>query len=165
MKTLGALGQETKDAPLLTLLNLYEVQAAVGTTWYLTNNIEPVTYAGQEYTPFPITHAEITQLNTGEIQDCTITIGNVTFFVSSFLETHDMRGVKVIVRQTFAEALADGVPALEETYYVDRYDVANDAAVFTLTSVFDVLGKYIPGRSFTRELCPFIPVGRYYRAA
>ena len=125
------------------------------TNLYFADYSENVTYDGQEYIKFPISHDAITEDTTGEISSVSVTLSNVSRLIQAYLETYDFNGKKVYITLVWGNQLDDGDAYLREIFYIDSYSADQNNVSFTLTSKFDVLSLQIPARKYSRNYCGF----------
>jgi len=112
-----------------------------------------VTYQGDVYSKFPLTHENISENTQGEIDHVTVTISNISRLIQGYLESYDLRGKKVIIRKVWANHLADTNAYTDSIYYIDSYVADESNVVFTLSSKFDVLDLELPARRYSRNYC------------
>jgi len=112
-----------------------------------------VTYLGDVYSKFPLTHENISENTQGEIDHVTVTISNISRLIQGYLENYDLRGKKVIIRKVWANQLADPNAYTDSIYYIDSYTADENNVVFTLSSKFDVLDLELPARRYSRNYC------------
>ena len=112
-----------------------------------------VTYQGDVYSKFPLTHENISENTQGEIDHVTVTISNISRLIQGYLESYDLRGKKVIIRKVWANHLADPNAYTDSIYYIDSYIADENNVVFTLSSKFDVLDLELPARRYSRNYC------------
>jgi len=158
MRTLQAPSIAAKNAPLVTPIYLYAVALDDDTTLYLAENIENVTWGGQVYTAFPISHDKI-EVGGTTIPGMTLSVSNVNMAFMTYCRTYELRGRQVTVTVVLAEALADTVPCAQDIFWIDNYTITDEAVSFTLASVWS-LDIVIPTKRFTREDFPQMPRSR-----
>ena len=112
-----------------------------------------VTYQGDVYSKFPLTHENISENTQGEIDHVTVTVSNISRLIQGYLESYDLRGKKVIIRKVWANQLADPNAYTDSIYYIDSYTADENNVVFTLSSKFDVLDLELPARRYSRNYC------------
>ena len=154
MRTLDSdfvLEKNKQENKPIFLYTIYDYDGS--TDLFLTNYNENVTFDSQEYTAFPIIH-EFTSENTqGQVDSVRLTLGNVSRLMQAHLEANDFRGVKVEIKQVFADVLEDADAYIKHVYYVDSYTADQLSVEFILTSKFDVLEVELPARKFSRNTC------------
>lgn len=112
-----------------------------------------VTYNGQEYTRFPITHEFISENIQGEVDAIRLKLSNVSRLIQGYLEVYDWRGKKVSIKMVWADHLDDADAYIEDIFYIDSYTTDQEEAVFTLTSKFDLMEVRLPIRRYFRNYC------------
>ncbi len=123
------------------------------TNMYFTNWDVDITFNGITYTKFPI-KIDFTSNNTqGQVDSLTLTLGNVSRLIQAYLETYDLRGLAVDIQIVFADTISDGTAFLKDTYYIDSYIADAQNVVFTLSTVFNILGLQLPARKFMGNYC------------
>jgi len=140
--------QENKPIFLYTI---YDYDGS--TDLFFTNYDTNITFDGQEYVRFPITHEFISENTQGQIDSVSLTLGNVSRLIQAYLEANDFRGVKVEIKQVFADLLDDTDAYIKHIYYVDSYTADQQNVEFTLTSKFDILEVELPARKYSRNYC------------
>lgn len=120
---------------------------------YFTNHDEDVTFDGQVYTAFPITHDTVADNTSGEIDQVTVKLANVSREIQAYLETYDWRGLKVTITAVFLEELADADDSVVHTFYIDNYTADEESVSFVLTTKFDLLDIQLPLRTYNRNHC------------
>lgn len=115
-----------------------------------------VTFDGVEYQKFPITHDEITENTKGEIDTIKVQISNIARLIEYYLQTYDLRGKEISIKQVWADKLDDPDCYIEFSSFIDSYTSNVKDVVFSLMSKFDVLNVTIPGRLWLRDSCQAI---------
>lgn len=119
----------------------------------LTNHDENVTFDGDEYVAFPISHESVSDNTSGEIDQVSVRLANVSREIQAYLEAYDWRGKKVIVKAVFLDALDDADDAVTHTFYIDNYTADEESVALTLTTKFDLLDVQLPLRTYNRNHC------------
>ena len=133
---------------------LYQVDEYNGTdNLYFTSHDSDVTFDGQTYTKFPITHEVVGDNSRGVLDTVSLTISNVSRLLQAYLENYDWRGLKVTITQVFLDQLADADAKLVHVFYIDNYSTDEMAVSVTLTSKFDVLDIKLPLGVYNRNYC------------
>ncbi len=112
-----------------------------------------VTYRGDVYSRFPLSHENIGENTQGEIDQVNVTLSNVSRLIQGYLEQYDLRGKKVVIRKVWANQLTDPNAYTDSIYYIDSYTADEKDVVFTLSSKFDVRDLELPARRFSRNYC------------
>lgn len=143
-----------KNKPANKPVTLYVIKEYNGSDdLRLAEYDQDVTYAGDVYTRFPITHENISENTQGEVDQVSVTLANVSRIIQGYLENFDLRGKKVIIRKVWADKLADPGARTDFVYYVDSYTADEKNVTFILSSKFDVLDLELPARKFSRNYC------------
>jgi len=114
---------------------------------------QDVTYQGEVYSKFPVTHEFIGENNQGQIDQVKVQLGNVSRLIQSYLEQYDLRGNRVVIRMVWLDRLDDPDAHMDDVFYIDSYSADQQNVEFTLTGKFDVLGVDLPGRRYARNYC------------
>lgn len=134
------------------LYTIYDYNGVGGNLYFASYDAD-VVFDGVTYLKFPITHDQISENTTAEIDQVKIRVSNVSREIQQYLESYDLRGKKVSIKQVFANLLADTTCYLEDIYYLDSYSADASAAEFVCTSKFDVMQLQLPARKFWRNYC------------
>lgn len=154
MRSLDADFITQKNAEENKPIYLYAIYDYDGSSdLFLAEYDTDITFDGQVYTRFPIKHDFISENTKGQIDAVKLTLGNVSRLIQAYLESYDLRGVKVDIIQVFSDTIADADAYLKHTYYIDSYTADEQSAEFTLTSRFDVLDLGLPARAYSRNYC------------
>jgi len=154
MRTLDAdfiTEKDKQENQPIFLYTLYEYDGS--NNLYYTSYTTDITFDGVTYSKFPITHEQVTENTTGEIDEVKIAIGNVSRLIQSYLESYDLRGKKVSIKTVWANDLADTSNYIEDIYYIDSYVADQNNVTFKLTSKYDVLNLELPTRKYSRNYC------------
>lgn len=120
---------------------------------HYTNDNGNVTYDGQLYTKYEITHASISENTSGEVNKVSLTIGNASRFMQSIIESYDIRGKKVEIRLVWSNLLADTAAYLKDTFYIDSYSADQVTFNAVLAPKYDLLDLKLPRRLYNRNHC------------
>jgi lambda family phage minor tail protein L len=112
-----------------------------------------VTYQGDVYSRFPLTHENISENTQGEIDQVVVTLSNISRLIQGYLETYDLRGKKVTIRKVWANQLSDPNAFTDMIYFIDSYTADENNVVVTLSSKFDVRDFELPARRYSRNYC------------
>jgi lambda family phage minor tail protein L len=133
---------------------LYRVTEYNGTDdLLLAAHDEDVTFDGETYTKFPITHESVSDNSRGEIDSVAVRISNVSRLIQSYLESYDWRGKKVTITQVFLDQLADADAKISFVLYIDNYKASEADVEFQLTTRFDVIDVMLPLGAYNRNYC------------
>ncbi len=114
---------------------------------------DDVVFNGKTYIKFPISHEAVSDNTSGEIDQVSVKVSNISQFIQNKLETYDLRGKKVIITMVFANLLSDSLNCIEHSYYIDAYTANVEVVEFTCTGKFDVLRTELPARKYWRNFC------------
>jgi lambda family phage minor tail protein L len=115
---------------------------------------ENITFASQLYYCAPIKCEAVTENSASEIDNVTITFGNVDRSFVHYLESHDgLRKCKVTIRTVFQGTLSDATAFTDDIFYVASASMTSKSAIFLLKSKMDLLGVSLPLRRFYRSTC------------
>lgn len=137
------------------LYTIYDYDGAAGVLRFAERK-EDVVFDGNTYTAFPITHDQINESGTGEIDTVKVSIANVNRLVQSYIEVYDWRGKKVTITLVWADDLADANNKVEFDFYIDTYAADAQAANFTLLPKTDTLSHTLPTRIYSRNTCRWV---------
>ncbi len=155
MRTVTSTFTAEKNKPSNQPIKLYTLENydGLGTNLRFAAYDTDITYGGLLYTRNAIKYDIITENNQGAIDTVRVSVANVSRMIQSYLEQYDLRGRKVTIKTVWANQLADATAFIEDTFYIDSYVANEQAAVFILTSKFDVLSIELPLRRFSRNHC------------
>lgn len=143
-------GKKLITGSQITSIYLYEV--------YYSDSEAPLRWAawdidvlwqGNTYTPAVIKHSDLEQNTDGQINDLSLTIGNVDRIIQYYIEQYDLIGKKVKIIQIF-EGIDDFLPA---TFKIKACKAKKDYATFTLSMGFDFLLAEVPSRRAYARFC------------
>jgi len=154
LDTHAALRTEARKKSIqpIFLYTLYDYDGE-GTNKYFAAYDQDVVFDGVTYERFPVTHDAITENVKGEIDTVKVQVSNVSRLIESYLQTYDLRGLRLSIKQVWANLLDDPDCFIEFSNYIDSYTSNVKDVVFNLMSKFDVLDVVIPGRIFLRNMC------------
>ncbi len=112
-----------------------------------------VTFDGLVYQRFPISHDQITENSSGEIDAVRVRVSNISRLIQEYLELYDWRKKKVTVKLVFANQLADADAFIDFVYYIDSWTADQDNVEFVLTSKLNVLSARLPAGMVWRSMC------------
>ena len=161
MRTLDSTFTQEKNAQSnepVFLYTIYDYDGASTNLCYAAYS-QNITYDSQEYVRFPITHESIPESTGGEIGNVIVTLSNVSRLIQAYLESYDFRRKKVVIRQVWANQLADTDAYMDDTFYIDSYTADQNNVTFTLTSKFDILSVNLPARKYLRNYCGWKTLG------
>lgn len=160
MRSLGVLTPETlktsSSSPWIWLYQgtLYQnVSPTPSPTFYLTSLDQPVTFDGDTYHPFPITHEAIESNSVGDLPKCQLTFSNVTREYTRYLVLgRGMVGQTVYIRLVHQDHLADPDAKVEWAWEVKGAAIAGDVVTLTL-ELPDFWDAAVPTHVFARDRC------------
>jgi len=133
---------------------LYKLCAYDGTNdLFLAEYDANVTFDGQEYTKFPITHEFVSENSSGSLEQVRLTVANVNRVMQAYVEAYDFRGKQVDIIQVFADKLDDADAKMIDTFYIDGYTCDEKSIAFSLSSKIDVIDLQLPARRYLRTHC------------
>ncbi len=141
-----------KSTQPIFLYTLYDYDGASHNKYFAAQDTD-VVFDGVTYEKFPVTHDAITENVKGEIDTVKVQVSNVSRLIESYLQTYDLRGLRLSVKQVWANLLDDPDCFIEFSNYIDSYVSNVKDVVFSLMSKFDVLDVIVPGRVFLRNMC------------
>lgn len=112
-----------------------------------------VTFDGDLYQKFPITHDAVQDNSQGQIDSVAVSISNVSRLIQAYLELYDWGGKKVTIRQVFADTLGDVDAKIDHVFYIDNYSADEKNVTFNLTSKMDVMDIFLPRGVYNRNYC------------
>jgi lambda family phage minor tail protein L len=115
--------------PWLILMDLYFDDG----TFYYALNTEPVTYGGNEYTPFPLEIDLGTETQSGEIPTITARLSNISGVVQGYMELMDGgHGRQVVIHQVHAGLLDKDFSELDIYTEIQKSEFDDQWATFAL---------------------------------
>jgi lambda family phage minor tail protein L len=115
-----------------------------------------ITYDGELYQKFPVTHDVIAENTRGEIDSTKVQLSNISRLIEYYLQNYDLRGKRISIKMVYFDLLNDPDAHVEFSNYVDSYQSDVKNVVFNLMSKFDVLDVTVPGRTFIKSHCQWI---------
>lgn len=132
-------------------IELYEVYLDEATLYFATHN-RTLTFLGREWVPLGLSRSPIRTNIESQVDECTVTLDNVTRELSAMIAHTEFRGRRMVIRKTF-------VPLVPQGYSVVLFDGIMDAPVInqsrfqvTVRSRMDTLEVQLPRRTY-RKLC------------
>lgn len=106
------------------------------------------------YSPFPISHSEISQSSKGDLQSFSVSVGNVTREISQVLATYNgLIGQPVVIRLVNASELLNAQAQIREDAKIRGVKVTSQYVTFTL-SLYNLYDSKFP---------PFRVIGTHCR--
>lgn len=120
----------------------------------------PVVFNGNTYTPLPFSLEGFEKNSKGTLAQPTLTIADVAGSILSYLQSYgDLIGTKVTRIKTFSQYLnlTSGPRFPDEVFFIERKSSASKfMAQFTLSSLFDMQGLYLPRRLVLKDVCTYV---------
>lgn len=117
---------------------------------------EQVTFRGNIYYPFPCSHSETTENTDGDINQTSLTVGNISQQIVTTLETHGgFVGQPCRMLLVNRLDLASGNPVIEQDFTV-RETAYNDEAVTLQLAVYNPYRTHFPSLRLMRGHCRFM---------
>jgi lambda family phage minor tail protein L len=157
VRTLDGDITSRKNAETNKPIFLYKIHEYNGSAdLFLAEYDQNVTFDGQVYSAFPITHEFIEANSTGQISQIKLKVANVNRFIQAYIEAYDFRGKQVDIIMVFADKLDDAAAKVMETLYIDSYSCNEKTVEFSLTSKIDVIDLPIPSGKYLRTHCRWV---------
>lgn len=174
----SVINREATSLTPSTLLNLFIVDASFlgGPTLYFydgsNNNFKPVTFNGQNYTPWPCKLQGFDIDGKGSLPRPKLTLANLNGFISSYLlQNNNLIGANFIRRRVFARFIDAanfpdnvnpyGVPDPSAAYpddifFINRKVIENKEIVeFEVVTTLEIDNVQLPRRQILATVCPF----------
>ena len=132
-------------------LVLYQIHVTPTQVLRLVNNEEPITYANEVYSPFPIALEQIEETSSGDLPFTTVTVANVDKTISSYLEQHGgLLDQEVVIRIVHQSNLTNAV--LESNFTIREVSATEESVSFRL-SQHPFLEIELPHQTYYRHRC------------
>jgi len=142
---------------------LYEIQVptATPTRYRFCAQTEPVTFDGNEYSPFPITHDVMKEGQTGDLPTLNLTVSNVSREIAGTLESYNgLIGQPVKIMLVLSVNSYDTSPQfpeqaiLEWDFKITAMSISAEGASATLgdISLYEV---HVPKNRISKRYCRF----------
>jgi lambda family phage minor tail protein L len=142
---------KSTNAPIY-LYTLYKYDGA--NNLYLAEWSEDITFNGQVYVAFPITHDDIGENSQNQTDEIRITVGNVSRLIGSYLIDYEgLIGIKVKITIVWLNKLDNPDSKVEWTYYVDNTKSNERDVSFILRPKVNALSIVLPARTYSRNYC------------
>lgn len=141
---------------------LYEVEVPTDppTRYRFVRTPEEVTFRGNIYYPFPITHTAMRQSESGDLPRLTLTVSNVSREVISTLEAHGgLIGQPARIILTNMDVLGTEKAVIEQDFRIMTTSVTAEAVGAELSDI-SMYETFFPGQRMMRHFCR-----HQYRAA
>jgi phage-related protein len=150
----GAIAHKNSLSDDSCWLALLEVQIP-GTTLYLANNNENITWNGQVWQAFPFDVDPLRENSGTEIPIATIRVSNVTREVLAYVEqSNGAIDFPVILRIVNSEVLGGTAPELQLEYVCKQIKYDTTWVSFTLAGSQHITRR-TPERRFMKDFCPY----------
>lgn len=157
MRNLNSTFRTEKNSPTNKPIFLYRIYDYDGSNDLLFAEHDlNITFNGELYTAFPITHEFIEESGNQEIPQIKVRASNVSRYIQAYLEQYDFRGKRVDIILVWANQLSNPDVKIVDTYYIDSYTANEQDVEFTLTSKFDVLDVPLPSGKYLRTHCRWV---------
>ncbi|MCA9400388.1 MAG: DUF2163 domain-containing protein [Candidatus Omnitrophica bacterium] len=157
MRNINSTFKTEKNSPTNKPIFLYRIYDYDGSNDLLFAEYDSnVTFNGDVYTAFPITHEFIAESGNQEIPQIKVRASNVSRYVQAYLEQYDFRGKRVDIILVWANQLSNPDVKIVDTFYIDSYTANEQDVEFTLTSKFDVLDVPLPSGKYLRTHCRWV---------
>lgn len=117
------------------------------------NYTTSVTFRGNIYYPFPVTHSITREESDGSLQGTSLIVSNITRQTISVLKTHNGligQPVRIMLVNTFE--LASGIPMMETDYTIGSIEI-DDISVRASLVLFNAYASMFPSNKLTRGHC------------
>ena len=158
MRVVGDAFKQAKNAPVITPVFLYSilVDPVTNTFKRFTNHPGGVTFDGEAFQHFAVSHTALSEDGTGQIQKAQLIISNVSREIQAIIDANDgLRNRQVTITQVWLDFLADTTAFISDVMSISDTVVTERQATFSLASTLDVLDIRLPRRSITRTFCRF----------
>jgi len=134
---------------------LYEIEVPTDppTRYRFVRDPLPVTFRGNEYSPFPIAHSETRSDSKGNLPTITLTVSNVTREIVSVLNAHNglvAQDVRIILTHDLALPTGHGV--WEHDYQIRSTSIDEKAVSATLGDLH-IYNAKLPAQRMMRFYC------------
>lgn len=158
MRIVGGSFKQAKNAPTIKPVFLYSILINPQTNTFkrFTSHPGGVTFDGNVFQHFPISHSALSEDGTGQIQKAKLIISNVTREIQAIIDSNDgLRNRQVTITQVWLDFIVDTAAFISDVMTISDTVVTEKLATFSLASTLDVLGIKLPRRSLTRTFCRF----------
>lgn len=137
---------------------LYEVEVPTSPPTRLRfagRHPEAITFRGNLYYPFPITHSPVAENTEGDLSTTSLTVSNISREIATILEAHDgLAGQAVRTMLVSAFDLASGNPMIEQDYTIRELSM-NGMSITAQLAVYNVYRSRFPALRLMRGHCRF----------
>lgn len=134
---------------------LYEVEVPTDppTRYRLVRNTQPITFRGNVYSPFPVSHTETKLDDRGNLPTVDLTVSNVSRELMSTLNSHDgLVGQPVRIILTHDLTIVTGQSIWEHNYKVIK-TTATDKIVSVKLGDLNLYDVKVPAQKMMRYYC------------
>lgn len=157
MRNINSTFRTEKNSPTNKPIFLYRIYDYDGASDLLFAEYDSnITFNGEVYAAFPITHEFIEESGNQEIAQIKLRASNISRYIQAYLEQYDLRGKRVDIILVWANQLNNPDVKIVDTYYIDSYAANEKDVEFTLTSKFDVLEVPLPSGKYLRSHCRWV---------
>lgn len=157
MRDINSTFRTEKNSPTNKPIFLYRIYDYDGASDLLFAEYDSnITFNGDVYAAFPITHEFIEESGNQEISQIKLRASNISRYIQAYLEQYDLRGKRVDIILVWANQLNNPDVKIVDTYYIDSYAANEKDVEFTLTSKFDVLEVPLPSGKYLRSHCRWV---------
>lgn len=134
----------------------FEVPTAPQTRYRFAGRYpEQVTFRGNVYYPFPVTHSVQTETTEGDLNEISVTVGNITRQIVTELEAYEgLVGQPVRVLLVNTSDLLSGNAAMEQDFTIRDVSYDEEKVTFKL-AVYNLYRTIFPSRRLMRGFCRF----------
>jgi len=158
MRIVGDNFKQAKNAELVRPIFLYAILLdPTGNVWKRwTSWAGGVTFDGEVYEFYPISHSALQEDGSGQIQKASLNISNVNRELQALLDEFDgLRERQVSIIQVWEQTLSDPTCFISDILNVSDVGVTERQATLSLSSELDNLNIQIPRKVMTRTFCRF----------
>ena len=139
------------------LINLYEIEYQTDTWIYLAQWDANVVFDGKTYLAAEkgVKHDKTGENRDGSVGQVNVAIANVDRLIGGYLETNDVRGLRLNILTVFENLLADPTARLIERYVIDAGTINQEAVNLICTTVIDLMNVILPSRRFA-PICAWV---------
>lgn len=157
MRNINSTFRTEKNSPTNKPIFLYRIYDYDGASDLMFAEYDSnITFNGDVYAAFPITHEFIEESGNQEIAQIKLRASNISRYIQAYLEQYDLRGKRVDIILVWANQLNNPDVKIVDTYYIDSYAANEKDVEFTLTSKFDVLEVPLPSGKYLRSHCRWV---------
>ena len=157
MRAVADAFKQGKNARLARLIYLYAIRYDAVANLYLwyTSYGKPITFQGNEYTPYVIAHDKIEENLSGNVSSLNLEIANANRNIQAIHDNYGLIDKQVTIYTVAEEELTDPNAYTSDEFYITNLTTSKPIAVMLLKSAFDVMDIRVPKRYFFRAYCRF----------